>query len=62
MHLAHLAWCSSLSNFDGIVYLIDTMDLTQLALSKEELDGLLIDETLLSKLILILAHESNASE
>jgi hypothetical protein len=63
MHLARLAWRSSVSDSDGIVYLIDATDSTQLALSKEELDGLLNDETLLSsKPILILALESNASE
>jgi hypothetical protein len=59
LHLARLAWRSALSDFDGIVYLVDVIDPTQLALSKEELDGLLNDETL-SKPILILAPKSSS--
>jgi hypothetical protein len=54
---ARLAWRSVLPDFDGIVYVVDA---AELALSKDELHGLLNDETL-SKPILILAPMSNTS-
>jgi len=57
---ARLAWRSVLPDFDGIVYVVDAAEPTQLALSKDELHGLLNDETL-SKPILILAPMSNTS-
>ena len=60
LHPARLAWRSVLPDFDGIVYVVDAAESTQLALSKDELHGLLNNETL-SKPILILAPMSNTS-
>ncbi|RDB29341.1 GTP-binding protein SAR1a [Hypsizygus marmoreus] len=58
---ARLAWRSSLPEFDGIVYVVDTKDSSWLTVAKEELNGLLNDETL-SKPILILVAKSDPSE